>query len=120
MALWAVAFMGSTPIGGPIAGWVSESGGGRAGLVLGGIACLLAALLGVQAGHRYPPPRAIGDARRVEPRRECAEVRTPRTVTEAAVTPDPARSRMPSMSIARRSSRARHSAVPRWPRCRAW
>src|SRR5664279_1779834 len=52
MALWAVAFMGSTPIGGPIAGWVSEAGGGRAGLVLGGIACLLAALLGVQAGHR--------------------------------------------------------------------
>jgi MFS family permease len=87
MALWAVAFMGSTPIGGPIAGWVSESGGGRAGLVLGGIACLLAALLGVQAGHRYPPPRAIGDARRVEPRRECAEVRTPRTVTEAGSRP---------------------------------
>ena len=25
MALWAVAFLGSTPIGGPIAGWVSEA-----------------------------------------------------------------------------------------------
>jgi MFS family permease len=55
MALWAVAFLGSTPVGGPIAGWVSEYGGGRAGLVLGGIACLLAALLGLLAG----------DARRV-------------------------------------------------------
>jgi MFS family permease len=47
MALWAVAFMGSTPIGGPIAGWVSDSLGGRAGLVLGAIACLVAAGLGV-------------------------------------------------------------------------
>jgi MFS family permease len=43
MALWAVAFLGSTPIGGPIAGYVSEHFGGRAGLVMGGIACLIAA-----------------------------------------------------------------------------
>jgi MFS family permease len=43
MALWAVAFLGSTPIGGPIAGYVSEHFGGRAGLVMGGIACFVAA-----------------------------------------------------------------------------
>jgi MFS family permease len=43
MSLWAVAFLGTTPVGGPIAGWVAETGGGRAGLVLGGLACLLAA-----------------------------------------------------------------------------
>src|SRR5664280_1532404 len=49
MALWAVAFLGSTPVGGLIAGWVSEYGGGRAGLVLGGVACLLAAVLGLLA-----------------------------------------------------------------------
>jgi MFS family permease len=46
MALWAVAFLGSTPIGGPIAGVVSQHFGGRAGLVLGAIACLVAAGLG--------------------------------------------------------------------------
>jgi MFS family permease len=46
MALWAVAFLGSTPIGGPIAGWVADTFGGRAGLVLGAAACLLAAGLG--------------------------------------------------------------------------
>ena len=46
MALWAVAFLGSTPIGGPIAGWVAETFGGRAGLVLGAAACLVAAGLG--------------------------------------------------------------------------
>ena len=32
MSLWAVAFLGTTPIGGPIAGYVSETAGGRAGL----------------------------------------------------------------------------------------
>ncbi|MDR1998875.1 MAG: MFS transporter, partial [Frankiaceae bacterium] len=46
MALWAVAFMGSTPIGGPAVGWVCEQFGARAGLVLGGLACLVAAGLG--------------------------------------------------------------------------
>jgi MFS family permease len=46
MALWAVAFLGSTPIGGPIAGWVADTFGGRAGLVLGAVACLAAAGLG--------------------------------------------------------------------------
>ena len=35
MSLWAVAFLGTTPIGGPIAGFVSERAGGRAGLLLG-------------------------------------------------------------------------------------
>ncbi len=43
MALWAVAFLGSTPIGGPIAGYVSQHFGARAGLVMGGISCLVAA-----------------------------------------------------------------------------
>ncbi len=47
MALWSVAFLGSTPIGGPIAGWVSEQFGARAGLVLGAAACFLAAALGM-------------------------------------------------------------------------
>ncbi len=46
MALWAVAFLGSTPIGGPIAGAVSEYLGARWGLVLGAAACLIAAAFG--------------------------------------------------------------------------
>ncbi|MEO9222533.1 MAG: MFS transporter [Mycobacteriaceae bacterium] len=52
MALWTVAFLGSTPIGGPVAGAVSEQFGARAGLVLGAAACLLAALLGAAAAQR--------------------------------------------------------------------
>ncbi|NMH98288.1 MFS transporter [Pseudonocardia sp. K10HN5] len=52
MALWAVAFLGSTPIGGPIAGFVSQHLGGRAGLVLGAVACIVAAGLGAVVVRR--------------------------------------------------------------------
>lgn len=47
MALWGVAFLGSTPVGAPIIGWVSQHYSPRAGLALGGVAAVLAALLGV-------------------------------------------------------------------------
>lgn len=43
MGLWAVAFLGTTPIGAPIAGWVAEWLGPRWALALGGIAVLIAA-----------------------------------------------------------------------------
>lgn len=46
MSLWFVAFQGSTPIGGPIVGWVIAWAGARAGLGLGGVTCLAVALLG--------------------------------------------------------------------------
>lgn len=42
MALYSVVFLGSTPIGGPIAGWVAEQYGVRAGFWLSGLACLVA------------------------------------------------------------------------------
>jgi MFS family permease len=41
MALYGVVFMGTTPIGAPIVGLVSERFGARAGLAVGGIAILL-------------------------------------------------------------------------------
>ena len=43
MALWFVAFQGSTPIGGPIVGFVMAALGPRAGLGLGAITCLIVA-----------------------------------------------------------------------------
>ncbi len=46
MALWAVAFLGTTPVGGPIIGFISEHAGPRVGLGVGGVAALVAALLG--------------------------------------------------------------------------
>jgi MFS family permease len=45
MALWALAWLGSTPIGGPIVGWISETAGARWGLVVGGVAALLCGVL---------------------------------------------------------------------------
>lgn len=45
MALYVVAFLGTTPIGGPIVGWVGEVAGPRWAIAIGAIACALAALL---------------------------------------------------------------------------
>lgn len=46
MALWAVAFLGTTPVGGPIIGFIGEHAGPRFGLGVGGAAALVAALVG--------------------------------------------------------------------------
>jgi predicted MFS family arabinose efflux permease len=42
MALYAIAFLGSTPIGGPIVGWISQSYGPRTGFAVGGVAAIIA------------------------------------------------------------------------------
>jgi MFS family permease len=52
MALWTVAFLGSTPIGGPLAGFVSQQLGGRAGLAMGAAACFVAAAMGLLVVRR--------------------------------------------------------------------
>jgi MFS family permease len=43
MALYAIAFLGSTPVGSPIVGWISQQFGPRTGFAVGGVAALLAA-----------------------------------------------------------------------------
>jgi MFS family permease len=53
MALYSVVFLGSTPIGAPLVGWLAGAAGPRAGLVLGGTAALLTA-----AGARIAYARA--------------------------------------------------------------
>lgn len=47
MALWAVAFMGSTPVGGPLVGWIVAVSSARVGFAVGGLSCVVAAILGV-------------------------------------------------------------------------
>jgi len=44
MALYGLLFLGSTPLGGPLLGWVSEAWGPRVGLALGGAFSLAAAV----------------------------------------------------------------------------
>ncbi len=49
MSFWAIAFLGSTTIGGPVVGWFAQAVGPRWGLALGGFAALAAAALGAIA-----------------------------------------------------------------------
>jgi MFS family permease len=49
LAIQGMVFLGSTPIGGPIVGWVSDAIGPRAGIALGAIACFAAAAYGKSA-----------------------------------------------------------------------
>jgi MFS family permease len=46
MAMWTVAFLGSTPVGGPIVGYIGQVAGPRWALATGALACLGAALIG--------------------------------------------------------------------------
>ncbi len=62
MALWAVAFLGSTPIGGPLIGWIVASSSARVGLAVGGVSCLVAAAIGAATIRRMRIGAA--DARR--------------------------------------------------------
>jgi len=49
MALWALAWLGSTPIGGPIVGWAGQAIGARWALVIGGVATLACGALALPA-----------------------------------------------------------------------
>jgi predicted MFS family arabinose efflux permease len=66
MALYAVAFIGSTPIGGPLVGWVGQVAGARAALALGGAAALVGAAAAWRslrsAGSADQEALAVGDA----------------------------------------------------------
>jgi MFS family permease len=44
MALYLVCFMGGTPLGAPIVGWLAGAAGPRWGLLGGGLICLLATI----------------------------------------------------------------------------
>jgi MFS family permease len=66
MALYSIVFLGSTPIGGPIAGWLSQTIDPRAALVMTGAAGLIAAI-GARAAfksfdaNRWPEAEAEDD-----------------------------------------------------------
>lgn len=71
MSLWLVAFQGSTPLGGPIIGWVCAWAGPRVGLGVGGVTCVLVALAALLFLRSRPRP-----ARRAG-YRAAARTRTP-------------------------------------------
>jgi MFS family permease len=53
IALWQVAFQGTTPIGGPLIGWIIAIANPRIGLAVGGLSCLAAAAGGYWLRLRY-------------------------------------------------------------------
>jgi predicted MFS family arabinose efflux permease len=53
MSLWSVSFLGTTPIGGPIVGFIGGSLGARYGLGVGAAAALLAGLYGWRSFGRH-------------------------------------------------------------------
>jgi MFS family permease len=55
MALYSVVFLGSTPIGAPLVGWIAQVAGPRAGLVVGAIAALAVAAGAKVAYERVRP-----------------------------------------------------------------
>jgi len=67
MAFWSMAFLGSTTIGGPIIGCICQYVGPRWGLTVGGLAALVAAVLGaitLRKVHslKSEPERVVGRA----------------------------------------------------------
>jgi len=58
MALWGLAWLGSTPIGGSIVGWIGQDASARWSLVAGGLPTLLCGLLALPALTRIDRRRA--------------------------------------------------------------
>lgn len=52
MSLWTMALLGSTPIGGPIIGWICEHYSPRWGLIVGGVAAIMASIFGLGIARR--------------------------------------------------------------------
>lgn len=72
MALYGLLFLGSTPVGGPLLGWIAQHWGPRTGLALGGASSLAAAVVAIagirnrrRAGAAPVPAAVAGEAAEV-------------------------------------------------------
>jgi MFS family permease len=88
MSLYSIVFLGSTPIGAPLVGWLAEVAGPRSGLYAGAAAALAAAAYArwaysrVKAEPETPAPRVSRS-----PRRRAAPARAARARTRAPGAP---------------------------------
>ncbi|HQV56603.1 MAG TPA: MFS transporter, partial [Ilumatobacteraceae bacterium] len=61
LAIQAMVFLGSTPIGGPFVGWIADAAGPRPAIAVGAISCIVASLYGARALNvdlrQLTPPR---------------------------------------------------------------
>lgn len=60
LAIQTVLLVGTTPIGGPILGAITDAVGGRAPVIIGGVAALAASAFGFFAAGRRPAARSAG------------------------------------------------------------
>lgn len=78
IALYGVAFLGTTPIGGPIIGWVGQVAGPRWALAVGGVAAVVMALVATPSLRRARSGSAsVTDNERVTWRSGLDEARAP-------------------------------------------
>jgi MFS family permease len=70
IALWQVAMQGTTPIGGPLIGWIIGESDPKVGLAVGGLACLVAAVGGVVLARHFRVLRAEGALHQLPPATE--------------------------------------------------
>ncbi len=82
MALYFMCFMGGTPLGAPLIGWISERFGAPWGLILGGAVCVLA---GLGAGLWLARGRTVRLERRQAKPWLGVRVGQPRVAEEAVV-----------------------------------
>jgi MFS family permease len=89
MSIYAMVFLGSTPIGGPLMGWLSEWAGPRIAFALAGVAAVasaLAALWVLRAlGGRGRVPVLLRRLTELEPAPLPPPAPEPPTLEEAAI-----------------------------------
>jgi MFS family permease len=62
MALWAIAWQGSTPVGGVLVGWIAQEAGARWSLIVGGVPTIACGLLALPVLMRIDARRAAEPA----------------------------------------------------------
>lgn len=88
MALWAIVFLGSTPIGAPITGFLAADLGPRWALAIGGMATLLAAAACAPALRRLHTAGGQAGDRRREPAADAAVDAAPDRLGQGTIPAD--------------------------------
>jgi MFS family permease len=60
LAVQAMLFLGSTPVGGPVLGWIAQTFGARYGIAVGAVAAIGAGIWGLVAARRRAHPNVLG------------------------------------------------------------
>lgn len=61
LALWVFVYIGTTPIGSVLTGWICSAAGARVALLVGAVACVVAAAMGARVHTPSDPDAALTD-----------------------------------------------------------